>query len=100
MGGRRHRARLAQVGKRGLSAAADQRQPGEITLIAIGEPTYIAALLKSEADLGKKFKAIALLDGSIRRSDAPSSKPEPDGATREIPDRPPNARVALASDAR
>lgn len=53
-------------------------RPGEITLIAVGELTNIAALLESEPGIGKKIKAIALMGGSIRRGYAPGSKPEPE----------------------
>lgn len=53
-------------------------RPGEITLIAIGELTNVAALLESEPGLGKKIKAIALMGGSVRRGYAPGSKPEPE----------------------
>lgn len=53
-------------------------RPGEITLIAVGELTNIAALLDSEPGIGAKIKAIALMGGSIRRGYAPGSKPEPE----------------------
>jgi purine nucleosidase len=53
-------------------------RPGEITLIAVGELTNVAALLESEAGIGAKIKAIALMGGSIRRGYAPGSKPEPE----------------------
>ncbi len=53
-------------------------RPGEITLIAVGELTNVAALLESEPGIGKKLKAIALMGGSIRRGYAPGSKPEPE----------------------
>lgn len=52
--------------------------PGEITIIAIGELTNVAALLESEPGLGPKIKAIALMGGSVRRGYAPDSKPEPE----------------------
>lgn len=53
-------------------------RPGEITLIAVGELTNVAALLESEPGIGKKIKAIALMGGSIRRGYAPGSNPEPE----------------------
>jgi purine nucleosidase len=53
-------------------------RPGEITLIAVGELTNVAALLESEPGIGKKLKSIALMGGSIRRGYAPGSKPEPE----------------------
>ena len=52
--------------------------PGEITLIAVGELTNIAALLDSERGIGKKIRAISLMGGSIYRGYAPGSKPEPE----------------------
>lgn len=52
--------------------------PGEITLIAIGELTNIAALLNSEPGIGAKIKAIALMGGSVQRGYAPGSAPEPE----------------------
>src|SRR6185295_17847661 len=51
---------------------------GEITLIAVGELTNIAALLESEPGIGKKIRAISLMGGSIYRGYAPGSKPEPE----------------------
>jgi inosine-uridine nucleoside N-ribohydrolase len=53
-------------------------RPGEITLIAVGELTNIAALLNSEPGIGKKIHAIALMGGSVYRGYAPGSKPEPE----------------------
>jgi purine nucleosidase len=52
--------------------------PGEITLIAVGELTNVAALLNSEPGIGKKIRAISLMGGSIYRGYAPGSKPEPE----------------------
>ena len=53
-------------------------RPGEITLIAVGELTNIAALLESEPGIGRKIRAIALMGGAIYRGHAPGSKPEPE----------------------
>jgi purine nucleosidase len=53
-------------------------RPGEITLIAVGELTNIAALLNSQPDIGKKIRAISLMGGAVYRSHAPGSKPEPE----------------------
>jgi inosine-uridine nucleoside N-ribohydrolase len=53
-------------------------RPGEITLIAVGELTNIAALLDSEPGIGKKIRAISLMGGAIHRGYAPGSKPEPE----------------------
>jgi purine nucleosidase len=53
-------------------------RPGEVTLIAVGELTNIAALLDSEKGIGRKIRAICLMGGAIHRSHAPGSKPEPE----------------------
>lgn len=53
-------------------------RPGEITLIAVGELTNIAALLESQPGIGKKIRAISLMGGAVRRGYAPGSKPEPE----------------------
>ncbi|AOS44107.1 Pyrimidine-specific ribonucleoside hydrolase RihA [Lacunisphaera limnophila] len=53
-------------------------RPGELTLIAVGEMTNVAALLESEPGIGRKIKAIALMGGSVRRGYAPASAPEPE----------------------
>ena len=52
--------------------------PGEITLIALGELTNLAALLDSEPGIGAKIKAVALMGGSVRRGYAAGSAPEPE----------------------
>jgi len=53
-------------------------RPGEITLIAVGELTNIAALLESQPGIGKKIRAISLMGGAVHRGYAPGSKPEPE----------------------
>lgn len=52
------------------------RHPGEVTLIAIGELTNVAALIKTDPLAAKKIKRIALMGGSIARGYEPGSKPE------------------------
>jgi purine nucleosidase len=52
--------------------------PGEITLIAVGELTNVAALLESEPGIARRIRAISLMGGSIYRGYAPGSKPEPE----------------------
>jgi purine nucleosidase len=54
------------------------RRPGEVTLIAVGELTNIAALLESEPGIGRKIRAISLMGGAVYRGYAPGSKPEPE----------------------
>jgi purine nucleosidase len=51
---------------------------GQVTLIAVGELTNIAALLDAEPGIGKKIRAIALMGGAIHRGYAVGSKPEPE----------------------
>ena len=53
-------------------------RPVEITLIAVGELTNIAALLDSQPGIGKKIRAISLMGGAVYRGYAPGSKPEPE----------------------
>ena len=52
--------------------------PGEITILAVGEMTNIAALLASDPGIVKKIKAIALMGGAIHRGYEPGSKPAPE----------------------
>lgn len=52
--------------------------PGEITLIAVGELTNVAALLDAEPGIGKNIRAISLMGGAVYRGYAPGSKPEPE----------------------
>jgi purine nucleosidase len=54
------------------------KRPGEITLIAVGELTNIAALLESEPGIAKRIRAISLMGGAIYRGYADGSKPEPE----------------------
>jgi inosine-uridine nucleoside N-ribohydrolase len=60
-----------------MRARIDAR-PGEITLIAVGELTNVAALLESRPGIAKKIRAISLMGGSIYRGYAAGSKPEPE----------------------
>lgn len=64
------------------------RRPGEVTIIAVGELTNVAALLESEPGIGKKIGTIALMGGALYRGHAPGSKPEPEWNIRS------NARAA------
>lgn len=66
-------------------------RPGEITIIAVGEMTNVAALLASDPGIGPKIKAIALMGGAVNRGYATGSKPEPEwnlrsniGAARQV----------------
>jgi purine nucleosidase len=60
-----------------MRRAIDAR-PGEVTIIAVGELTNVAALLDSDPGIAKKIRAIALMGGAIYRGYAPGSKPEPE----------------------
>ena len=53
-------------------------RPGEVTIIAVGELTNVAALLDSDPRIAKKIRAIALMGGAVYRGYAPGSKPEPE----------------------
>jgi len=60
-------------------------RPGELTIIAVGELTNVAALLEAEPGIGKKIKAIALMGGSVRRGYAAASKAEPEWNIKSNP---------------
>ena len=62
------------------------RQPGKVTIIAIGELTNVAALLKSDPSMAKKIKRIALMGGSIARGYGPDSKPEAEWNIKSNPE--------------
>lgn len=70
------------------------RQPGKVTLIAIGELTNVAALLKSDPSMAKKIRRIALMGGSIARGYGPDSKPEAEWNIKSNPDA---ARTVFSS---
>jgi inosine-uridine nucleoside N-ribohydrolase len=70
------------------------RYPGEITLIAIGELTNVAALLKADPLAARKIKRIALMGGSIARGYEPGSKPDPEW---NIKSNPAAAQVVFSS---
>ena len=62
------------------------RRPGRVTIIAIGELTNVAALLKSDPSMAKKIKLIALMGGSVARGYAPDSKPEAEWNIKSNPE--------------
>jgi inosine-uridine nucleoside N-ribohydrolase len=62
------------------------RRPGRITIIAIGELTNVAALLKSDPSMAKKIKLIALMGGSVARGYGPDSKPEAEWNIKSNPE--------------
>jgi inosine-uridine nucleoside N-ribohydrolase len=65
-----------------------EQRPGEITLIAVGELTNVAALLQSDRRIAGKIRAIALMGGALYRGHEAGSKPEPEWNIRS------NARAA------
>jgi len=70
------------------------RQPGRVTILAIGELTNVAALLSSDRSIAKKIKRIALMGGSIARGYGQDSKPE---AEWNIKSNPVAARIVFSS---
>ncbi len=55
-----------------------EKRPGQVTIIAVGELTNVAALLESSPDIAGKIRSIALMGGAVYRGYAPGSKPEPE----------------------
>ncbi len=70
------------------------RYPGQITLIAIGELTNVAALIKADPLAAKMIKRIALMGGSIARGYEPGSMPD---AEWNIKSNPIAAQVVFSS---
>jgi inosine-uridine nucleoside N-ribohydrolase len=70
------------------------RYPGDVTLIAIGELTNVAALIKADPLAAKKIKRIALMGGSIARGCEAGSKPD---AEWNIKSNPAAAQVVFSS---
>jgi inosine-uridine nucleoside N-ribohydrolase len=70
------------------------RYPGQITLIAIGELTNVAALIKADPLAAKMIKRISLMGGSIARGYEPGSKPDPEW---NIKSNPAAAQVVFSS---
>ena len=71
-----------------------RRRPGQITIVAIGLLTNVAALLKKYPDAAKEIKQIVLMGGSVERGYAPGSRPE---AEYNIKMDPAAAQVVFAS---
>jgi inosine-uridine nucleoside N-ribohydrolase len=61
------------------------RRPGQITIVAIGALTNVAALLKLDPSMAKKVRRIALMGGSVARGYAPGSPPEPEWNIKSDP---------------
>ena len=61
------------------------RYPGKLTLIAIGELTNVAALIKADPQAARMIRRIALMGGSIARGYEPGSKPDPEWNIKSNP---------------
>lgn len=68
-----HESGAVEFMRREISA-----RPGNVTIIAVGELTNVAALLEAHPGIAKKIRAIALMGGAVYRGYAPGSKPEPE----------------------
>jgi purine nucleosidase len=55
-----------------------EARPGQLTIVAVGELTNVAALLASAPGIARKIKRIALMGGAVRRGGEPGSKPQPE----------------------
>jgi inosine-uridine nucleoside N-ribohydrolase len=71
-----------------------EQRPGEITIVAIGELTNVAALLNTDPSIGNKIKRIVLMGGSVERGYGPNSPPEPEW---NIKSNPAAARTVFSS---
>lgn len=70
------------------------RYPGQITLIAIGELTNVAAMIKTDPLAAKKVKRLVIMGGSIARGYEPGSPPD---AEWNIKSDPAAAQVVFSS---
>ncbi len=59
--------------------------PGQITLIAIGELSNVAAMITADPLAAKKVKRIVLMGGSAARGYAPGSPPDPEWNIKSNP---------------
>jgi purine nucleosidase len=55
-----------------------RHRPGEVTIVALGELTNIAALLRSDPSLKGDIVQIAMMGGSVARGYDPGSPPQPE----------------------
>jgi purine nucleosidase len=55
-----------------------EARPGQLTIVAVGELTNVAALLTSSPGIAGKIKQIALMGGAVRRGGQPGSSPQPE----------------------
>jgi inosine-uridine nucleoside N-ribohydrolase len=62
-----------------------EARPGQLTIVAVGELTNVAALLRSSPDIARKIKRIALMGGAVRRGGQPGSAPQPEWNIKSNP---------------
>src|SRR5205085_10238195 len=55
-----------------------EARPGQLTIVAVGELTNVAALLRASPGIAAKIKRIALMGGAVRRGGQPGSAPQPE----------------------
>lgn len=61
------------------------QHPGELTIVALGELTNIAAVLAAEPGITARIKRIVLMGGALHRGYAPGSPPEPEWNIKSNP---------------
>ena len=71
-----------------------EARPGQLTIVAVGELTNVAALLTSTPGIAGKIKKIALMGGAMRRGGQPNSTPQPEW---NIKSNPAAAKTVFAS---
>jgi purine nucleosidase len=62
-----------------------EARPGQLTIVAVGELTNVAALLTSSPGIAAKIKRIALMGGAVRRGGQPGSSPQPEWNIKSNP---------------
>ena len=78
-----------------------EARPGQLTIVAVGELTNVAALLTSSPGIAGKIKQIALMGGAVRRGGQPGSSPQPEwNINRTPPQRAPCSPPACRSSSR
>lgn len=85
---------LRLSGAAGFLESQFDRRPGEVTLIAIGPLTNVAALLRKDPPVARKIKSIVMMGGSI--SHGYGSDPQP-AAEYNIAQDPAAAQTVFAS---
>ena len=78
MGGGLRVAGAAHRGGVDFLRAQIEARPGQLTIVAVGELTNVAALLTSSPGIAGKIERIALMGGAVRRGGQPGSAPQPE----------------------